>query len=144
MRDRQRVAELESGLVALALAIAALETKLDTFDRENAHLRVVAQGVDCPYGFRAQNGGCLLGYPGCACMDDLIVCTAFSPYDQSTAQERLEARNAALHRRLLTARKRITLAVKSFRSMADGFHLNHEPSKAAGAASMADLLEDPL
>lgn len=144
MSDRQRVAELESSLVAFALATAALEAKLDVFNRENAHLRVVAQAVDCPYGMRASSGGCLLGYPGCACMDDLIVCTAFSPYDLSTAQERLEKRNAALHQRLLKARARITMAVKSFRSMADGFHLNHEPSKAAGAQSMADLLEDPL
>ena len=134
----QRVAELESGLVAFALAIAALETRLDVFGRENAHLRVVAQAVACPYGHRSASGACDLGYPGCACMDDLLWAADFTPATGERAyQERLERRASGLQ-------ERVRIAANSFHSMAEGFNRNREPSKAAACEGMAALMEDRL
>ena len=39
---------------------------------ENTALRVIAQKVQCVYGMK-KDGHCQLGYPGCACADDIVV-----------------------------------------------------------------------
>lgn len=122
----------------LALIVQALTERLDVFGRENAHLRVKVQQLGCPYGWAAPNGGCLLGYPGCACMDDLICLTSYPP---ATPHERYVER---LEHRVNAYRERTRIAGASFRSMAEGFEKNREPSKAAACAGMADLMEDGL
>jgi hypothetical protein len=131
-------------LFVASLITQALTSKLDTFDRENAHLRVVAQKVECPYGHRASNGACILGYPGCACMDDLIVLTTFSPADERPAEERLKRRIAVLERRLLNALRRLKMASDHLQSLAAGFQQTRESAKAAAVRSMANLMSDPL
>jgi hypothetical protein len=137
-RDAPHVAELESSLFVASLIIQAQAGKLDTFERENAHLRVVAQKVSCPYGFRASNGACTLGYPGCGCMDDLFWATSYEPATGSEAyQRRLEQRAQGLQ-------ERVRIAASHFHSMAEGFNRNREPSKAAACSGMAALMEDRL
>jgi len=138
MSDQARVAELESSLFVCTLALAALTDRLETFDRENAHLRVVAQQVKCPYGMRASNGACTLGYPGCACMDDVTHLMSFDPDTSETAYKR------RLEQRVRGLEERVRIAASHFRSMADGFQKVREPSKAAACAGMADLMDDRL
>jgi hypothetical protein len=114
---------------------------------ENAHLRVVAQNVLCPYGHRASNGACVLGYPGCACMDDLMALLAFMPPEGSRdmqALNRLTAKNEAMGERLAHAQQRLREGVRQFRSMAEGFRQAREPSKAAAIEGLADMMEAPL
>lgn len=61
----------------------------DTMDRENTHLRLKLQeNGNCPYGHFGK-GGCALGYPGCACMDDLMQMQTWSPEDEAKANVRL-------------------------------------------------------
>jgi hypothetical protein len=127
-----------------ALIAAALANRIDTFDRENAHLRVVAQNVACPYGHRASNGACTLGYPGCGCMDDLIALQAWEPKEALPAVVRLARMNRAMEVRLTEAGKRIKMAARSFESIAEGFEAERVPSRAAAARSMARLMEVPL
>jgi len=138
MRDDSRVRELESSLFVAGLIAQTFVERLAVFDRENAHLRTVAQKVACPYGHRASNGGCMLGYPGCACMDDLYYATSYPPETTEEAyKERLEARLSALA-------ERVRIAANHFRSMAEGFDRAREPSKAAACAGMANLMGDNL
>lgn len=66
----------------------ALKDRLDSLDRENAHLRIVHQKFGCPYGHNAK-GFCELGYPGCACMDDLMAMSSWAPEDESKAAVRI-------------------------------------------------------
>jgi hypothetical protein len=61
----------------------------DAMDRENTHLRLRLGQNGCPYGHAAQAGYCALGYPGCACMDDLIAIQAWEPADEAKAAVRL-------------------------------------------------------
>lgn len=129
---------MNADLFVAGLIVQALLNRLDTFDRENAHLRVKAQAAGCPYGMLGQNGACLMGYPGCACMDDLYWATSFPPAtDQDAYQHRLERRSRALA-------ERTRIAANSFRSMAEGFQKAREPSKAAACQGMADLMEHQL
>lgn len=151
--------DARQGLFVAGLIAQALVDRIDTFDRENAHLRVVAQKVECPYGHRADNGACMLGYPGCACMDDLICATCFEPATkQERYIERLEIRTRSAETRLrdceFTAKglelrnrgleERVRIAASTFHSMAEGFERNAEPSKAAACEGMADLMEGRL
>lgn len=127
-----------AGLFVAGLMIQALLNKLDVHERENAHLRVMVQKVGCPYGFRAPNGGCILGYPGCSCMDDIYWASSFPPAtDQEAYQHRLENRARALA-------ERVRIAASHFHSMAEGFEKVREPSKAAACQGMAALMEDGL
>ena len=69
----------------------------DRMDRENCHLRLKLQeNGNCPYG-HFSGSGCALGYPGCACMDDLMQLQTWSPEDETKANVRLG--------RVLTAHK---------------------------------------
>ena len=141
MSDRT-VAELESSLFACSLALAATDNRLDTFNRENAHLRVVAQNVLCPYGNRASNGACMLGYPGCACMDDLMAVLAFYPEGRDLkAMDRMRTKNLVLEERLVNAKRRLKDGARQFRIMAEGFRHSREPSKAAAIDGLADMME---
>jgi hypothetical protein len=145
MRDPQKVAELESALFVSALALAAMANKVEVFDRENAHLRVVAQNVACPYGWRAQNGACTLGYPGCACMDDLAALVAFyGNEDETNALTRQVAKNGVVEKRLIKAIARVGEARRQFLSMSEGFNRAGEPGKAAALAGLADMMADPI
>lgn len=138
-------AELESSLFVAALICQAQAERLDVFYRENAHLRVVAQKVDCPYGYRAANGACMLGYPGCACMDDTMALLSLAPQLPNAALiRRLKLRADALEQRVIDAKERIRIAAKNYRSMAAGFEADRTPSKAAASRAMADLMEAPL
>lgn len=82
----------------LSEARAELETKR----KENDALRAMQVGVKCAYGYRMENGACQLGYPGCACMDDLCATMEWGPDDlhaqaNKRLQERAERAEAALH-----------------------------------------------
>jgi hypothetical protein len=146
MRDTQKVAELESALFVSTLALAAMANKVDVFNRENAHLRVVAQNVACPYGRRASNGACLSGYPGCACADDLIALAGFYSEDPEAhdALQRLAAKNTIVELRLINAIARVREAQRQFLSMSEGFGRIGEKAKAAALAGLADMMADPL
>lgn len=141
----EQIAELESGLFVACLALAALQTRLDTFDRENAHLRVVAQQVSCPYGMRASNGACTLGYPGCACMDDAMALVSFYPEGKELkALDRMRAQNRVLQDRLDCALDRLQAGARYFRTVGDGFKAAREPSKAAAMDNLAAIMEAPI
>jgi hypothetical protein len=145
MRDAERVAQLESALFVSALALAAMTSRVDTFDRENAHLRVVAQNVACPYGHRASNGACVLGYPGCACADDIIAMAAFyGDGEEVDALQRQVAKNMVVERRLNNAVARVGEARRQFMSMSEGFNRIGETAKAAALAGLAMMMSDPL
>lgn len=64
----------------------------DSMDRENTHLRVKLQAEGCPYGHASAGTGCELGYPGCACMDDLMAMQSWSPEDEARAAVRISRR----------------------------------------------------
>jgi hypothetical protein len=64
----------------------------DALDRENTHLRLKMQDQGCPYGHAVDGQGCALGYPGCACMDDLMAMASWSPEDEDKAAVRLGRR----------------------------------------------------
>lgn len=72
--------------------VAAILGAVDAMQRENAHLRLKMQAEGCPYGHQGEGGGCELGYPGCACMDDLMAMMAWSPEDEDKAAVRLGRR----------------------------------------------------
>lgn len=40
---------------------------------ENTTLRAISSKHGCVYGMQSESGGCQLGYPGCACADDLLI-----------------------------------------------------------------------
>jgi hypothetical protein len=146
MRDAAPVADLEAALFVSALIAQALSERIETFARENAHLRVVAQQVRCPYNHRTASGACILGYPGCACMDDLIVVLGFAPTEGTDmrAINRLVAKNHVIEQRLTNGQRRLTDGVRQFRLIADGFRREREPSKAAAIDGLADMLAAPL
>jgi len=73
---------------------------LDSTERENVHLRLIHQKGGCPYGHASETGGCALGYPGCACMDDLMAMAAWCPEDEDKAAVRIGRRLAATELRL--------------------------------------------
>jgi hypothetical protein len=53
--------------------LAALVEEAQRLERENTHLRgIVATSNVCVYGHRLPDGICSLGYPGCACEDDIV------------------------------------------------------------------------
>ena len=146
--SEDRIRELETSLFVLSLILQAQQERVSVFNRENAHLRVIAQKVVCPYNMRGQNGGCMLGYPGCACMDDQIALTTFDMsgpgLPNAALIQRMQRRANALEVRLLNARERIDMAARNYRSLAEGFQLDRSPSKAAAVRAMADLMEAPL
>jgi hypothetical protein len=61
--------------------LAALRERLDEAERENTALRAMQVGVKCAYGYKNADGVCALGYPGCACMDDLCATMEWGPDD---------------------------------------------------------------
>lgn len=80
------VAEVCSRLNRAADVIEAQEIA----ERENTHLRVTLQDRGhCPYGHFKATSGCELGYPGCACMDDLLALQAWCPEDEEKAAVRI-------------------------------------------------------
>lgn len=99
----------EAALVALELAADAIE-RLDPLDAENTHLRVIHQRVGCPYGHVTASGGCVLGYPGCACMDDLLALQAWSPEDEEKAAFQIAKRLSATRAVLVDAQSALQLA----------------------------------
>jgi len=76
----------------LIATVKAQEKRIEVLNMENAHLRVIAQKIGCPYGHRNENGACKLGYPGCACMDDLLAMQAWCPEDEEKVAVRLGKR----------------------------------------------------
>lgn len=76
-------------------------------ERENTHLRVLAASVRCPYGHRTVGATCDLGYPGCACMDDLLALQAWCPEDEGKAAVRLGKRLAEAEAQFHTAAAQI-------------------------------------
>jgi hypothetical protein len=69
----QHAVQENTPLVALRRKVLAEALKVVArLERENTHLRgIVAAGPVCAYGHRLPDGICNLGYPGCACEDDL-------------------------------------------------------------------------
>lgn len=71
---------------------ADLETFFDAYDamdRENVHLRLLAQkNGACPYD-NFQATGCKLGYPGCLCMDNILAMQGWTPADEIRPPVRL-------------------------------------------------------
>jgi hypothetical protein len=63
----------ETPLVALRREVLGeVLLEIGRLRRENTHLRAMVGKVECPYGHRLPTGFCALGYPGCACEDDLV------------------------------------------------------------------------
>lgn len=142
MHDRKAV-QLESSVPAHRPPLPAQADRLDSLERENAHLRAIAQNVLCVYGHRKE-GSCELGYPGCACMDDLIALTGWMPDSPLDPVIRLQDRVTVVELRLLKARELLRMTVRYLQSTAEGFDAERIPSKASGARAMADMLEAAL
>lgn len=53
------------------------DNEMNRLRKENLLLRsfiASKKGCDhCLYGFRLENGACQLGYPGCGCLDDIVL-----------------------------------------------------------------------
>lgn len=85
----------------------ATTDRVNKLERENTHLRIMAASVRCPYGHRTVGGSCELGYPGCACMDDLMALTAWCPEDENKVAVRLGKRLAEAEAQFDTAAARL-------------------------------------
>jgi hypothetical protein len=86
--------------------LAALRERLDEAERENTALRAMQVGVKCAYGYKNADGVCALGYPGCACMDDLCATMEWGPDDlHAQANRRLLERATQAERERDEARK---------------------------------------
>jgi hypothetical protein len=78
-------------------------------------------------------------------MDDLLALLQFDfVSDESDVIRRLDARLAAVERRLLDTRHRVRISINWARSMADGFNLTGEAARALACEAMAELLEAGL
>jgi hypothetical protein len=65
------------------------EATIAELKAENTALRAIVAKVECVYGYRdPESGACKLGYPGCACADDIAALT----FDCDGAVERIKAR----------------------------------------------------
>jgi len=51
------------------------KAEVERLAKENTYLRAMAQRAGCPHDNLNENGNCKSGYPGCACMDDLLAAT---------------------------------------------------------------------
>lgn len=74
---------------------------VESLQKENDALRALIAKHECIYGHRNVKGVCELGYPGCACMDDLVATMQWSPEDEGAAAnkrllDRAEAAEAEL------------------------------------------------
>lgn len=121
-------------------------------DMENAHLRVTVQKVGCPYGHRdPETGACVLGYPGCACMDDIMATAAWSPEDEEKAAVRLGARVRDLEAtvaRLEAEKAEAVKKIRAFRNYATGIIAQYESgdyeNRRANAEARFNEFEDAL
>lgn len=77
---------------AIRARLAVFFDAYDSMDRENTHLRVKLQAEGCPYGHASARSGCELGYPGCACMDDMLAMQSWAPEDEAKAAVRISRR----------------------------------------------------
>lgn len=68
------------------------ETEQKQLETENAALRALLAQHTCVYGYRSDAGVCALGYPGCACADDLVVWDAERSQTLGAEMEALRAR----------------------------------------------------
>lgn len=92
---------LANDLDEAAARLEELDRQATQLRNENDTLRVLAARVECPYGHRTATGSCRLGYPGCACMDDLMVAVERYPEDtEGAANERLKRRAEAVEAEL--------------------------------------------
>lgn len=66
-------------------------SEIERLTRENTFLRVNQKA--CPYGNQNADGGCKLGYPGCSCMDDLIV---FDEEYKKHLQDQINSKNVEI------------------------------------------------
>lgn len=48
------------------------DEEIAQLQKENDYLRAIVARKECAYGHRLPNGICKLGYPGCACADDIM------------------------------------------------------------------------
>lgn len=76
-----------------------LASRFAETNAENTFLRVKAQKLGCPYSNTHENGVCKSGYPGCACMDDLMALADFGSGDDIAALRRAHERIAVLENR---------------------------------------------
>lgn len=92
--------------------------RVNTLELENHHLRVMAASVRCPYGHRAVGGSCELGYPGCACMDDLVALQAWCPEDEVKVAVRLGKRIALAEAQFKVAADRLDALARDMTDLA--------------------------
>jgi hypothetical protein len=57
---------------SLERSLIAKTKECEELGKENSALRVMVVKHECPYGHRNKDGVCNLGYPGCACADDVF------------------------------------------------------------------------
>ena len=136
----------------LQAEITRLRAEVDSKEMENVHLRVTAQKVGCPYGHRDQEtGACVLGYPGCACMDDVMATAAWCPEDEEKAAVRLGARVRDLEvtvARLEAEKAEAMNKIRAFRNYATGIIAQYEAgdyeTRKANAEARCNEFEDAL
>jgi hypothetical protein len=87
----------------------------------------------------------MMGYPGCACMDDLFTLLDFDPdHSDDMAQRRLRRRVTVLQERLAEARRLIRIAKHNYQAQADGFRAENNGPRMVAAQAMADLMGGAL
>lgn len=94
--------------------------------KENDALRALAAVRGCVYGYQNPAGVCSLGYPGCACMDDLVATMVWSPEDEGRAATK------RLLDRAVTAEAEIE-RLRAELSAATGYMLNAKIDLETGA-----------
>ena len=102
---------------AMRARLAVFFDAFDSMDRENTHLRVKLQADGCPYGHASATTGCELGYPGCACMDDLLAMQVWSPEDEAKAAARISRLLFATRHALDSLRQDVTGVALSLEAM---------------------------
>ena len=90
-----------------------LREELNHLERENAHLRLIHARFGCPYGHGDPVRGCSLGYPGCACADDIMAMASWSPEDEDKAAVRLGRRLRATEHVLSRTQAALHLAANT-------------------------------
>lgn len=94
------------------------QDRMNALKQENAHLRVMAASVRCPYGHRSVGGSCELGYPGCACMDDLLALQSWCPEDEDKPVVRLGQRLRQAEAQFLTAADKLDELASQLQALA--------------------------
>jgi phosphoglycolate phosphatase-like HAD superfamily hydrolase len=101
-QHKEQVAKLSQELEMVHTTAAFRGSTLLDVQKENTALRALVAKQQCVYGY-SKNGVCKLGYPGCACADDIAALAMDSDGAVARMKKRYEEQIADLRERLTRA-----------------------------------------